>query len=101
MLIVCTLSVTLTGTTSGCASGVVLPISVYQTNHGGVHFNFMRDVRPNYNPAIERISKDDRLSKMRRMEHSWAPGTANQSRIRAVEVGARNLILAKVESTWV
>ena len=35
------------------------------------------------------------------MEHSWAAGTANQSRIRAVEVGARNLILANVESTWV
>ena len=35
------------------------------------------------------------------MEHSWAYGTANQSHIRAVEVVARNLILANVESTWV
>ena len=38
---------------------------------------------------------------MRGMEHSWAAGKANQSRIRAVEVGAQNLILANVESTWV
>ena len=35
------------------------------------------------------------------MEHRWAAGTSNQSRIRAVEVGARNLILANIESTWV
>ena len=35
------------------------------------------------------------------MEHIWTSGTANQIRIRAVEVGARNLILANVESTWV
>ena len=32
-LVVCTLSVTLTGTTAGCASGVVPPKAVYQTNH--------------------------------------------------------------------
>ena len=38
---------------------------------------------------------------MRRMEHSWAAGTANQIRIRTVEVGAHNLILANVKSTWV
>ena len=35
------------------------------------------------------------------MEHSWASVTANQILIRAVEVGARNLILANVELTWV
>ena len=35
------------------------------------------------------------------MEHSWAARTANQSRICAVGVGARNLILANVEPTWV
>ena len=35
------------------------------------------------------------------MEYSWAAGTSNQRRICAVEVGARNLILANVESTWV
>ena len=62
-LFVCTLSVTLTGTTYGCASGVVLPEAVYQTNHGGA-FNFMRDTCPDYNPDIKRISKDDHLSKM-------------------------------------
>ena len=33
MLVVCTLSVTLTGTTAGCASGMVLPKAVYQTNN--------------------------------------------------------------------
>ena len=67
-LVVCTLSVTLTGMTAGCASGVVLPKAVYQTNHGGA-FDFMRDARPDYDPDIEQISKDDRLSKMQGMEH--------------------------------
>ena len=99
-LVVCTHSVTLTGKTAGCASGVVLPNSIYQTNHRGA-FDFMRDARPNYNPAIKRLPKDDRLSKMRGMEHSWAAGTSNKSQIRAVEVGARNLILANFELTWV
>ena len=99
-LVLCTLSVNLTGTTSGCASGVVLPEAVYQTNRGGA-FDFMRKARPNYDPDIEQLSKGDRLSKIRGMEHSWAAGTANQSRIHEVEVGARNLILANVESTWV
>ena len=92
----CTFSVTLTGTTAGCASSVILPDSVYQTNHGGVPLDFMHDARPDYNPAIEILSKDDRLAKICGMEHSWAAGTANQSRICAVEVGARNLILANV-----
>ena len=86
-LIVCTLSVTLAGTTACCASVVVLPDAVYQTNHGGA-VDFMRDAHPNYNPDIERLSKDGRLSKMREMEHSWAVGTANHSPICAVEVGA-------------
>ena len=34
-LAVCTLSITLIVTTNGCASDVVLPNAVYQTNHGG------------------------------------------------------------------
>ena len=75
-LVVGTLSVTLTGTTAGCASGVVLLEAVYQTNHGGA-FDFIRDARPDYDSDIERLSKDDRLSKMWEMEHSWAAGTAN------------------------
>ena len=97
-LVVCTLGVTLSGTTTGCTSSVVLPKAVYQTNHGGA-FNFMRNARPDYDPDIERLSKDDRLSKMRGMEHSWAAGTANQIRICTVQVGAQNLILANVELT--
>ena len=79
---------------------MVLPDAVYQTNHGG-GFNFMYNERPDYNPNIERISKNNHLSKLQGMEHSWAAGTSNQSRIRAVEVGAQNLILANVELTWV
>ena len=62
-LVVCTLSVTLTGTNAGCASGVLLPKEVYHTNHRGA-FDFMRDVHPDYDPDIERLSKDDHLSKM-------------------------------------
>ena len=99
-LAVCTLSVTLTRTTAGCASGLVLPEAVYQTNHRGA-FNLMLNAHPEYDLEIERLSKDDRLSKMRGMEHRWAVRTANQSRIRVVKVGARNLILANVELTWV
>ena len=99
-LVVCTLSVTLTGTTAGCASGVVLPADVYKVNHAGATFNFMRAARADYDPAIENLSKEDRVSKLRGMEQTWKAGTANQSRIRAVEVGARNLIIANVESTW-
>ena len=62
-LVVCTLTVTLNGTTAGCASSVVLPYAVYQTNHVG-SFYFMRDARPNYKPDIGKLSKDNRLSKM-------------------------------------
>ena len=61
----------------------------------------MRNARPDYDPDIERISKDNRLSKILGIEHSCSVGTANQIQIRAVEVGARNLILDNVESTWV
>ena len=78
---------------------MVLPEDVYKTNHSGSTFNFMRTVHADYDPAIAVLSKDDRVAKLRGMEHSWTAGTANQSRIRAVEVGARNLILANVEST--
>ena len=35
------------------------------------------------------------------LEHIWAAGTDNQSRICAIKVGARNLILANDELTWV
>ena len=76
------------------------PIPSTRRTTGGA-FNFIRNARPDYNLAIERLSKDDCLAKMRRMEHSWAVGTSNQSRIRPVEVGTRNLILANVKSTWV
>ena len=78
-LVVCTLSVTLTGTTAGSASGVVLPEDVYKMNHSGSAFNFMRTVCADYDPAIPVLSKDDRVAKPRGMEHSWAAGTANQS----------------------
>ena len=61
----------------------------------------MRTARADYDPAIESHTKEDRVAKLRGMEHSWTAGKANQSRIRAVEVEARNLILANVESTWV
>ena len=62
-LVVCTLSVTLTGTTARCASGMVLPNAVYQKNHLGA-FYFMCDARPDYKPDFEQLSKDNRLSKM-------------------------------------
>ena len=62
-LVVCTISVTLTGTTARCASGVVLFNAVYQTNHVGA-FYFMRDARPDYKTDIGQLSKDNRLSKM-------------------------------------
>ena len=51
----------------------------------------MRDARLDHKPDIEQLSKDDRISKMRGMKHIWAAGTANQSLIRAVEVGDKNL----------
>ena len=44
-LVVCTLTVTLNGTTAGCASSVVLPYAVYQMNHVGA-FDFIRTRAP-------------------------------------------------------
>ena len=61
----------------------------------------MRATRAYYDPEIQNLMKDDRTSMMRGLENSWAAGTANQSCIRAIEVGARNLILANAEPTWV
>ena len=93
MLVVFCLSVTLTGTATGSPSGVVLPESVYKANHGGASFNFMHSARADYEPAIQNLTKDDRTSMMRGLEQIWAAGTANQSRICAIKVGARNLIV--------
>ena len=61
----------------------------------------MHNPRADYDPAIKNLSKDDRALMMRSLKNSWAAGTANQSRIPAIEVGVRNLILANVEPTWV
>ena len=96
VLVVYCLSVTLTGTANGITSDVVLPNSIYKANNGGAYFNFMRAARADCDPAIQNLTKDDRVSMMRGLEHSWAAGMVNQSRIRAIEVGARNLILANV-----
>ena len=59
VLVVCCISVTLTVTAVGSPSGVVLPNVVYKANHGGAYFNFMRDARADYDPAIKNLSKDD------------------------------------------
>ena len=67
----------------------------------GASFDFMRAAHADYDPSIKTLSKEDRLAKLQGMKHSWAAGTANQSRIRSVEVGARNLILTNVELTWI
>ena len=96
VLVVCCLRFTLTGKAAGSPSGVVLPNSIYKANNGGAYFNFMRAARADCDPAIQNLTKDDRVSMMRGLEHSWAAGMVNQSRIRAIEVGARNLILANV-----
>ena len=101
MLVVCCLSLTLIWEAAGSPSGVVLPDSVCKVNHGGAYFNFMRAVRADYDPVIQNLMKDDHTSMMRGLEHSWAAGTANQSRICAIEVGARNLVRYNVEMTWV
>ena len=53
-LVMCTLSITPTGTTARCASDVVLPDAVYQTKHGEA-FDFMRDAHPDYNLDIKRL----------------------------------------------
>ena len=57
--------------------------------------------RENYDPAIARLGKDNRISKMRGMEHVCKAGTDNKNRIRAVEVGAHNLIIANVKAMWI
>ena len=62
----------------------------------------MRNARANYEPTISALTNtDDRTSKLRGLKHAWAAGMANQNRIRAVELGAHNLILANVELNWV
>ena len=97
VLVVCCLSVTLNRTAAGSPSIVVLPHSVYKANHRGMFLDFMQAVRADYNPTIQNLAKDDRALMMRGLKHSWVTGTANQSRIRAIEVGAHNLILANVK----
>ena len=97
VLVVFCLSVTLTGKASGSPSGVVLPDAMYKANRGGASFNFMRDAHADYDPNIKNLSNDDHVSMMRGLEHSWAAWTANQIRIRAIEVESCNLILVNVE----
>ena len=102
VLVVFCLSINLTGKDAGCASGVVLPDGVYKYHHGGISFDFMPNARANYEPTIDTLATpDSRASKLHILQHMWATGAANQNRIRAVELGARNLILASVKSTWV
>jgi hypothetical protein len=100
VLVVCCLSVSLTGTDAGCPSGVVLTDTVYKLTHTA-SFDFMRDARAEYDDAIAEL-KDDatRVAKTRVMEHRWTAGTRNQRRIRAIEVGARKLVLDNVDETW-
>ena len=56
VLVVCCLSVTLTGTDAGSPSGVVLPDSVYKANHGGASFNLMCAARADYDPMIQNLT---------------------------------------------
>ena len=56
----------------------------------------MRAACADCNSAKQNLSKDDCMLMMCGLEHSWAAGMANQICIRAIEVGARNLILANV-----
>ena len=79
VLVVYCLSVTLARKTAGSPSGVVLPNAVYKSNHVGVSFKFMHNVRADYDPAIKNLSKDDHVLMMRGLEHSWTAGTDNQS----------------------
>ena len=101
VLFVTALSVTLTGTVSGTFDNVVLTEAVYKTNNRGRAFYFMRAAHEDYDPAIARIGKYNRISKMRGMEHVWKAGTGNQNRILAVEVGACNLVITNIEATWI
>ena len=101
VLVVTSISVTLTGTNSVTADSIVLSNAVYKSNNGGRAFVFMRTAHEYYDPSITRLVKEDRISMMCGMEHVWKAGTNNQNRIRAVEVGARNLIIANIETTWI
>ena len=69
MLVVCCLRVTLTSTTAGSPSIVVLSNSVYKSIHCSVSFNFMLKPHADYDPAIKKLSKDDRVLMMRGLEH--------------------------------
>ena len=61
----------------------------------------MRKSRAMYNPDIEKFNKDDRNQNMRGLEVIWKTDTDNQKRIRAVKVGARSLIIANMDATWI
>ena len=69
VLIVTALIFTLTGSGSGTANGVVITKAVYKTNNGVRSLDFMRAAREDYDPTITRLGKDDRIPKMRGMEH--------------------------------
>ena len=99
IIVVTPLSVTLTGTNSGTADGDFFSDAVYKSNNGGIASNFMHASREDYGPAIARLGKEDRISKMRGMEHVCNAVTDNKNRICAVEVGTCNLIMANVEKT--
>ena len=100
VLVVCCLRVTLISTAAGSPSIVVLSNSVYKSIHCSMSFNFMLKPHADYDPAIKKLSKDDRMLMMRGLENIWVAGTANQSHIRAIEVGARNIIPANFKLTW-
>ena len=99
-LVVCCLSVTLTGTSAGYPSGVILADTVYKLKHT-VLFDFIRNARAEYYAVIALLADDvTRVTKTRIMEHKWTAGTRNQRRIRAIKVGARKLVLDNVNETW-
>ena len=90
----------LTGTSTGCPSGVVLSNTVYKLAHTD-SFDFMPNTREEYNPVITLLLDDaTRVAKTRVMEHEWTAGTRNQRSIHSIEVGARKLILDNVDETW-
>ena len=87
VLVVCRLFATLTGTDTGCPSGVVLIDTVYCTSHS-FSFNFMYAARVKYIPVILLIADDiTRVAKTRVMEHEWTAGTRNQRRIQCNQGG--------------
>ena len=64
-LVVCCLSVTLTGTSAGCPSGVVLTPTVYGLKHEDA-FDFMRNTRAEYDAVIAQLADDaTRVAKTR------------------------------------